>query len=80
MALANETAAIAALVTRLQARHPTLIVLEATGGHETGVVSALALAALPVAVVNPRQVRHFAKGLGQLKNRRVGCHRSGAVC
>jgi transposase len=64
--VANETAAIAALVTRLQTRHPTLIVLEATGGHETGVVSALALAALPVAVVNPRQVRHFAKSLGQL--------------
>ena len=51
----------AALVVRLQAEAPTLIVVEATGGYERGVVSALALAGLPVAVVNPRRVRDFAK-------------------
>ena len=49
------------LVTRLQGLAPTLIVAEATGGYERGVVSALALAGLPIAVVNPRRVRDFAK-------------------
>ncbi|MBA2686868.1 MAG: IS110 family transposase [Gemmatimonadaceae bacterium] len=43
-----------------------LIVLEATGGYERGVVAVLAEAGLPVAVVNPRQVRDFAKATGQL--------------
>jgi len=54
------------LVTRLQGLGPTLIVLEATGGYEVPVVSALATADLPVVVVNPRQVRDFAKALGIL--------------
>lgn len=54
------------LVTRLQALSPTLIVLEATGGYEVPVVSALAAVGLPVVVVNPRQVRDFAKALGIL--------------
>jgi transposase len=54
------------LVTRLQTYAPTLIVLEATGGYEVPVVSALAAAGLPVVVVNPRQVRDFAKALGIL--------------
>ena len=40
--------------------------LEATGGYEADVATALALAGLPVAVVNPRQVRDFAKSLGKL--------------
>lgn len=43
-----------------------LIVLEATGGYERRVVAVLAEAGLPVAVVNPRQVRDFAKATGQL--------------
>jgi transposase len=43
-----------------------LIVLEATGGYESAVAAALALAGLPVAVVNPRPVRDFAKATGQL--------------
>jgi transposase len=43
-----------------------LIVLEATGGYELLVVSALAAAQLPVVVVNPRQVRDFARATGQL--------------
>jgi transposase len=49
------------LVQRVQALAPTLVLAEATGGYERGVVSALALAGVPVAVVNPRRVRDFAK-------------------
>ncbi len=49
------------LVAHLLTRTPTLVVAEATGGDECGVVSALALAGIPVAVVNPRRVRDFAK-------------------
>ena len=44
----------------------TLIVLEATGGYEAQVAAALGLVGLPVAVVNPRQVRDFAKAGGKL--------------
>jgi transposase len=64
----NDEAGIAALVGRLDALRPApqLVVLEATGGLERAVVAALALAGLPVAVVNPRQVRDFAKATGQL--------------
>jgi len=54
------------LVDRLTALTPTLIVLEATGGLEGPCVGALAGAGLPVVVVNPRQVRDFAKATGQL--------------
>ena len=57
---------IATLVGRLRTLRPTLIVLEATGGYEVEVATALGLASLPVAVVNPRQVRDFAKALGRL--------------
>jgi transposase len=63
---ANAEAGIAALVNRLVALAPQLIVLEATGGLERVVGAALALAELPVAVVNPRQVRDFAKATGRL--------------
>ena len=59
-------AGIAATVDRMRALAPTLIVLEATGGYETALVAALAAAALPVVVANPRQVRDFAKATGQL--------------
>ncbi len=45
---------------------PVLVVLEATGGYELSVVEHLAIRAIPVAVVNPRQVRDFAKALGKL--------------
>ena len=54
------------LVARLTALAPALIVLEATGGLEIRVVGALAAAGLPVVVVNPRQVRDFAKATGHL--------------
>jgi transposase len=57
---------LSALVAHLQPLAPALIVLEATGGYEADVAAALALADLPVAVVNPRQVRDYAKALGRL--------------
>lgn len=65
-AVPNAEPAITALVARLQTCHPTLIVLEATGGFELAVTAALAAAQQPVVVVNPRQVRDFAKATGQL--------------
>lgn len=63
---ANAAAAIAKLVARLRALEPRLIVLEATGGLELPLLAALGGAGLPVVAVNPRQVRDFAKALGQL--------------
>ena len=65
-AVTNDEPGIAALVAWLQAAQPTLIVLEATGGYHRAVVAALAAAALPLVVMNPRQVRDFAKATGQL--------------
>ena len=54
------------LVARLGAVAPALIVLEATGGFEISVAAALAAARLPVAVINPRQIRDFARATGKL--------------
>ena len=54
------------MVTVLQGLQPTLVVLEATGGLELPVAAALGVAGLPVAVVNPRQVRDFARATGRL--------------
>jgi transposase len=65
-ACANTAEAMGALVGRLQQVGPTLIVLEATGGLEGLVVAALTAAGLPVAVVNPRQVREFGRATGRL--------------
>jgi transposase len=62
----RDEAGLAALGARLHGYAPSLAVLEATGGYETAVVAALALAAVPVVVVNPRQVRDFARALGRL--------------
>jgi transposase len=64
-AVANDDLGIAALVERLQALSPTLIVRDATGGYQRAVGAALAAARLPVAVVNPRQARDCAKATGQ---------------
>lgn len=64
-AVANQPAQRAALVTRLAALAPQVIVLEASGGWELPLVGELAAAALPVAVVHPRQVRDFARGIGR---------------
>ena len=58
--------AVSELVFSLLAMEPTMVLLEATGGLEVPLVSALAAAALPVVVVNPRQVRDFARATGKL--------------
>jgi transposase len=65
-AVAADETGVQDLVTRLQGLAPRLVVLEATGGYEVPVAAALATAGLPVAVVNPRQVRDFARATGRL--------------
>jgi transposase len=62
----HDEAGLAVLVERLRPLTPTLVVLEATGGYETTVAATLAGADLPLAVVNPRQIRDFARATGQL--------------
>jgi transposase len=57
---------LAELARRLRPLAPRLIVMEASGGYEGLVAVSLAEAGLPVAIVNPRQVRKFAEALGQL--------------
>lgn len=64
--IANSADAIAKLIEDLQADPPALVVLEATGGYETALIIALQAAALPVALINPRQIRDFARATGQL--------------
>jgi transposase len=64
--VAHDEAGLSALVARLRTLAPALIVVEATGGWEVTLVGALAAALLPVAVVNPRQVRDFARSTGTL--------------
>jgi transposase len=65
-AVPNDADGVVTLVERLQALHPPLIVLEATGGLERAATAALATAGRPVVVVNPRQARDFARATGQL--------------
>lgn len=65
-AVPNDAAGIATLVAQLAPTSPTLIVLAATGGLEHPAAAALTVAGLPVAVINPRQARDFAKASGQL--------------
>lgn len=62
----NDPDGIAALAARPAVRAAALVVLEATGGYEHPAAAALAAAGVPVAVVNPRQVRDFAKATGRL--------------
>jgi transposase len=64
--VANDESGMLVLAPRLQALQPTLVVLEATGGYETLAASALAIVGVPMAIVNPRQVRDFGKAIGQL--------------
>ena len=64
--VANDERGIQALRARLAPLTPHLIVLEATGGYELALVAALVESALPVVVVNPRQVRDFARATGEL--------------
>ena len=65
-AVARDGEGLAALVDRLRAVAPRLIVSEATGGFEQVVAGALGAAGLPIVVVNPRQIRDFARALGRL--------------
>lgn len=62
----NDEAGVETVATDMVALAPTLVVLEATGGYERAVTVALAARGLSVAVVNPRQVRDFAKATGVL--------------
>lgn len=62
----NDPAGIATCLKKLNKVKPVLVVLEATGGLQAPVVASLATAGLAVAVVNPRQVRDFAKATGVL--------------
>jgi transposase len=62
----HDDAGLATLLARLRTVRPTIVVLEASGGYEVPVAAALASAGLPVAVVNPRQIRDYARALGQL--------------
>ena len=62
----NREQAFFQLIFRLQALAPTLVIVEATGGLERAVVAALAEDGLPVALINPRQAREFARATGRL--------------
>lgn len=62
----NDEEGIAQLVQALQQRQVSMVVVEATGGLEMPVVAELLQAGIPTAIVNPRQVRDFAKGMGKL--------------
>jgi transposase len=64
--VAYDETGISQIVDCLKEVGPTLIVLEATGGLEVRIATALASKGLPVAVINPRQARDFAKATGQL--------------
>lgn len=64
-AVARNGAGLAELVERLRPLRAQLVAVEATGGFETVVAAALAGAGLPLVVVNPAQIRHFARAVGQ---------------
>lgn len=64
--VANDERGVQTLAERLRRDAPELIVLEATGGYELLCVAALVTVGLPTVVANPRQVRDFARGTGQL--------------
>ena len=64
--VSNDESGIETLLEQLRERPIELVVLEATGGHETPAAAVLAEAGLPVVVANPRQVRDFARAMGQL--------------
>jgi transposase len=64
--VSHDKAGIDTLVSRLLQERPVMVILEATGGFERAVVAALSAAGLPVAVVNPRQARDFARATGRL--------------
>ena len=66
--VAYDDSGIDALLSRLLKEPTVLVIVEATGGFERTVVGTLAAAGLPVVVVNPRQVRDFARATGTLAN------------
>jgi len=71
----NDERGIAQLVSQLRELRPELVVMEATGGLEIAVAAELGVAGMPVAIVNPRHVRDFAKALGILaKTDRLDAH------
>lgn len=65
-AAARDHEGLSLLAKRLRTLSPALVVLEATGGFEVTVAAALSAAGLPLAVVNPRQIRDFARATGKL--------------
>jgi transposase len=65
-AVARDSEGLAALIERLAPLDPGLVVVEATGGFEQTLAAALVAAGMPLAVVNPRQIRDFARATGQL--------------
>ena len=70
--VANDAAGVSGLIDRLRSAGVEWVVMEATGGYETQAASTIAGAGLRLAVVNPRQVRDFAKATGRLaKNDRI---------
>jgi transposase len=62
----SDDAGVVSLLSQLKEERPHLVVLEATGGYEVPVVAALGAGGIPLVVVNPRQVRDFARSLGKL--------------
>lgn len=62
----HDGSGIEELVLSMKSLNPTIVLLEASGGMELRLVSALAVASVPVVVVNPRQVRDFARATGKL--------------
>src|SRR5215216_1219569 len=65
-ALANDQEGIDSLIERLEEAPPELVVLEASGRYERPAAASIAAAGIPVAVVNPRQARDYAKAIGRL--------------
>ena len=65
LVVARNAVGLEELCTRLRVVGPHVVALEATGGFETVAAAALAAAGLPVAIVNPAQIRAFAKAIGQ---------------
>ena len=62
----NTEDGIASLVLRLKALNPQIVLLEATGGYEIPAAYALYEVGLPVVIMNPKALRHFAKAIGRL--------------
>lgn len=66
LSLTNDAAGISECVKLCQQIQPELVVMEATGGYERSIASTLQAEGCPVAVVNPRRIRDFAKAVGQI--------------